>query len=323
MKAAVYTNYGPPEVLKVVEVNQPVLLDEHEDRLLIKVHAASVNPFDYLLRSGYFPARMSEGFTKPKPENQVLGIDVAGTVVAVGKKVTKFKVGDAVFGHCLGSHAEYVRVRENRISKLPKNTSFAEAAAIPCAGLTALQALRDVAPVKQGHKVLIYGASGGIGHFAVQLAKYYGAEVTAVCSTSNLAWVKALGADEMIDYTQEDFAKNGKKYNLILDAVGKRTYSSVKGSLTEDGIYISEHPLTPSGQIFQWIFSMIMKDKKFKTHLSQGNEEDINFMRELVEQGILKAVVEKSYSLNEIVAAHQHSQAGHTKGKIVIDMLKS
>jgi NADPH:quinone reductase-like Zn-dependent oxidoreductase len=302
MKAAVYKSYGPPAVLKVEEVEKPSVQDT-PDRVLVKVYAASINPFDVLFRRGYLPTRLSNGLFKPK--DHVLGIDVAGVVEAVGANVTRFKPGDRVFGGCFGSHAEFVIPREKSLVLMPTNASFVDCATISCAGMTALQALRDVAGVKPGHKVLIYGASGGIGHFAVQLAKHFGAEVTAVCSTSNQSWAKALGADHMIDYTQQDFSRNGQRYDLILDAVGKRTYSSCKSSLTSTGIYISEHPLKPAAQIPQWIFSLLTRDPHFKTHLAEGNTEDMQFLSDVLEEGKLGPVIDRCYPLAQIAAAHQ------------------
>ena len=318
MKAAIYRSYGPPEVLKIEEIEQPSIQDDEDGRVLIKVHNASVNPFDIWHRKGYLPVRTSNGFRVPK--QQIMGIDVAGTIEAVSKNVSRFRVGDPVFGSCLGSHAEYVRARENAICRMPNNLTFKEAAAIPCVALTALQALRDVAQIKKGQKVLIYGASGGIGHIAVQLARYYETEVTAVCSTSNLAWVKDLGAHSMIDYTKEDFTQNGRKYDLILDSVGGRTFFSCKRSLNETGVYITENPLKAKYQIAQVLLSLLIRDKQVKMHLSKPGAKDLDFLRELIEEVKLKPIIEKTYALDQIVEAHRHVENGHTKGKVVIEI---
>jgi NADPH:quinone reductase-like Zn-dependent oxidoreductase len=314
VRAAIYSTYGPPEVIEVKDVEQPYIKDD--DRVLISVHSASVNALDYLYRKGYLPTRLDNGLKKPK--NSILGIDVAGTVEAVGKNVHRFKVGEHVFGSCFGSHSEYVSSREIFLSHKPKNVTFEEAAAIPCAGQTALQALRDVAQVKKGQKVLIYGASGGVGHFAVQLALYFGAEVTAVCSTSNLDWVKELGAHYVLDYTKENFADNGKKYDVILDAVGKRTFFSCLRSLTGNGVYITEHLFYPKYHPVQLMISSFIGGKKAKIHLAKPNNRDLDFLCSLVEEEKLRPVIEKCFPLEQIVEAHQHIESGRTKGKIVL-----
>ena len=280
------------------------------------MHNASVNAYDILFRKGYLPTRLENGLTKPK--TLILGLDVAGTVEAVGKNVHRFKVGDHVFGSCLGSHAEFVCPPQSVLSFMPKNTTFEGAAAIPCAAQTALQALRDVAQIKKGQRVLIYGASGGVGHFAVQLARYFGAEVTAVCSTSNLHWVKDLGAHYVIDYTKEDFADNGEKYDVILDAVGKRTFFSCLRSLTETGVYITEHPIYPKYHPFQLMISPLIGRKKAKVHLAKPNSRDLDFLRMLMEEEKVKPVIEKCYPLDQIIQAHRHVEGGRTKGKIVL-----
>ncbi|HEY3366458.1 MAG TPA: NAD(P)-dependent alcohol dehydrogenase [Symbiobacteriaceae bacterium] len=316
MRAAIYRSYGPPEVLKIEDVEQPTIRDD--DRVLIRVHSASVNPYDTYFRKGYLLTRLENGLTKPK--KRILGIDVAGTIEAVGKNVRKFKVGDHVFGSCLGSHAEYVCPRQSVLGLMPKNATFQEAAAMPCVALTALQALRDVAQIKQGQKVLIYGASGGIGHIAVQLARVFGAEVTAVCSTSNLPWVKDLGADYVIDYTKEDFADNGKKYDLILDAVGRRTFFSCLRSLTETGLYITEHPIFPKYHPIQLMIGSWIGRKKPKGHLAKPNDTDLDFLRGLMEEGKVRPVIEKCYPLDQIVEAHRHVESGRTKGKVVVEI---
>ena len=317
MKAAIYKSYGSPEVLEIRDVEKPFIKDE--DRVLIKVVCASVNKYDILYRKGYLPTRIENGLTKPK--TQILGIDVAGTVEAVGKNVKKFKIGDHVFGSCVGAHAEYVCPKESVLTIMPNNANFEEAAAIPCAAQTALQALRDVGKVKAGDKVLIYGSSGGVGHFAVQLAVHLGAEVTAVCSTSNIEWVKSLGAHHVIDYTQEDFTSNGKKYDVILDAVGKRTFFSCLRSLTEKGIYITEHPLYPKYHPIQLMIGFIIGSKKAKTHLALPNDSDLDLLRVLVEKEKLRPVIEKCFPFNEIVNAHRHVDSGRTKGKVVLKII--
>ena len=319
MRAAVYRLYGPPDVLKIEDVERPSMAGAEDDQVLVKVHSTSVNAYDTLHRQGYFPARLSNGFLKPR--QQILGIDLTGTIEAVGKDANGFEIGNQVFGNCLGSYAEYVLTRRSKISLMPDNLTFSEAAAIPTAALTALQALRDVAQVRKGQKVLINGASGGVGHFAIQFARLYETEVTAVCSTSDLAWVKDLGAQEVIDYTKEDFTRNNKKYNVILDAGPSRTFFSCKRSLNKTGVYITENPLKPNTQLAQVLLSMLIRDKRIKVvPLTNPSDKDLDFIRELVEAGKIKPVIDACYPLDQIAAAHRHAENGYAKGKVVVEI---
>ncbi len=238
MKAVVYTKYGPPDVLQLKEVEKPT---PNDDEVLIKVRAASVNPLDWhLMRAEPFLARLEVGFLKPK--NKILGADIAGRVEAVGRNVKQFQLGDEVFGEIfengLGGFAEYVSVPESALALKPANISFEAAAAVPIAALTALQGLRDKGEIQSGQKVLINGASGGVGTFAVQIAKSFGAEVTGVCSTRNLEMVRSIGSDQVIDYTQEDFTKNGQRYDLILDVAAYHSIFDYKRALSPEGIYV-------------------------------------------------------------------------------------
>ncbi len=317
MKAAVYRSYGPPEVLRIEEVAPPSIREEEED-VLVKVHSASVNLYDCLIRSGYLPTRFESGLFKPK--RHILGIDVAGTVAAVGKKGGRFKVGDRVFGSCRGSHAEYVRCRASAISLLPAHAGFQQAAAVPTAALTALQALRDLACIRPGQKVLIYGASGGVGHFAVQLARYFEADVTAVCSAANFGWVEELGAHQMIDYTREDFTHNGQRYDIIYICAAKVTYFGCRDSLAKTGVYVTENPLKPKNQPGQLLLAAITGDRRARLHITNPNAKDLDLLSGWMEQGKLKAVIDTSYPLAQVVEAHRHVENGHTHGKVILEI---
>ncbi len=316
MKAAFYDRYGPPEVVTIREVGKPPLLDD--DHILVRVHSAAVNPYDIFFRSGYLPVRLANGILKPR--QTFSGGDMAGTVEAVGPGVDQFKPGDRVFGGGRGAHAEFARSRQKFLARMPENASFHEAAALPTVALTALEALRDTAQAQEGQTALIYGASGGIGHIAVQLARHYGMHVTAVCSTGNLEWVRELGAHEVIDYTQEDFTHNGKKYDLIYDTVGKRTFFNTRNSLTENGMYITEHILYPKYHALQMLLGILTGDRRMKIHLTQTNRPDLETIAGLVDAGALRAVIDRVYPLAQVAAAHRHVESGHTKGKVVVEV---
>jgi NADPH:quinone reductase-like Zn-dependent oxidoreductase len=323
MKAIVNTQYGSPDVLKLTDVAKPV---PQGNEVLIQVHAASANAADlHLLRADPFLVRLFAGFLKPK--NTILGADVAGRVEAIGSNVTQFKPGDEVFGDLSGSgwggFAEYACARENALVLKPAALSFEQAAASSMAAVTALQGLRDKGEIASGDKVLINGASGGVGTFAVQIAKSFGAEVTAVCSTSKLDMVRSIGADHVIDYTKEDFTRNGQRYDLIFAANGNRSISEYRRSLSSDGIYVTSGG---SGlQVFQaillgpWI-SMTGK-KKMGSMMARSNQKDLGFIKELLETGRIKPVIDKLYPLSEVPEALRYLEEGHAKGKVVITVV--
>ncbi len=320
MKAVVYTKYGSPDVLQLKEVETPTPKD---DEVLVKVHAASVNAADWhLLRGEPFMVRLMFGLLKPK--HKILGADVAGRVEAVGRNVKQFQPGDEVFGDISecgwGGFAEYVCARENALMLKPANISFEEAAAVPLAAVTALQGLRDKGQIQPGQKVLINGASGGVGTFAVQIAKSFGAEVTGVCSTRKLDMVRSIGADHVVDYTQEDFTKNGQRYDLIIAANGYHSILDYKRALSPKGIYVMTGGST--AQIFQglllgpWI--SMTGSKKLRSLTAKPNQKDLVFVKELLEAGKVVPVIDRRYPLSEAPEALRYLEEGHAKGKVVI-----
>jgi NADPH:quinone reductase-like Zn-dependent oxidoreductase len=320
MKAIVYTKYGSPDVLQLKEVEKPVPKD---NEVLVKVQAASVNALDWrLMRADPFLARLYSGFLKPK--NTVLGADIAGRVESVGKNVKQFQPGDEVFGdifRCgLGGFAEYACASENAMVLKPVGIPCEEAAAVPVAAVTALQGLRDKGHLQPGQRVLINGASGGVGTFAVQIAKSFGAEVTGVCSTGNLDMVRSIGADQVIDYTQEDFTKNGQHYDLILAANGYHSISDYKRALSHKGIYVMSGG--SEAQMFQALFLgpliSMMGSKKISNLRMVSNQKDLFFMKELIEAGKVKPVIDRRYPLSEVAQAIRYLEEGHAKGKVVI-----
>lgn len=318
MKAIVYTEYGPPEVLRLTEVAKPAPRD---DEVLIKIHAASVNAYDWhFLTADIFLVRlMGGGLLKPK--NTRLGADIAGQVEAVGRNVRQFRPGDEVFGDIgHGGFAEYACAPESRLALKPANLSFEQAAAVPMAALTALQGLRDEGQIHAGQKVLINGASGGVGTFAVQIAKSFGAEVTAVCSPGNLDQARSLGADHVIDYTKEDFTQNGRQYDLILAANGYHPLSAYKRSLAPKGNYVMAGGTM--AQIFQ---AMLMGSwmsetggRKLGGVSAKIDQKDLGLIKELVEAGKVKPVIDRRYPLSEAAEALRYLGAGHARGKVVI-----
>jgi 2-desacetyl-2-hydroxyethyl bacteriochlorophyllide A dehydrogenase len=323
VKAILYTKYGPPDVLELQEVQKPI---PKENEVLVEIYATTVTAGDATLRSLKVPsflfwvlARINYGLTGPR--KTILGSDLAGRIESVGQDVKRFKEGDQVFGtttvDVLGAHAEYTCLPEEGVVAIkPANMTYEEAAAVSHGALTALFFLRDKGHIQRGHKVLINGASGGVGTFAVQLAKHFGAEVTAVCSGANFELVKSLGADKVIDYTKEDFTKNGERYDIIFDTVGKALFSRCKSSLKQNGIYLA----TVYGlrEILQMLWTSIASNKKIVVGVAVDRKQDLLILRELIEAGKIKSVIDRRYSLEQIAEAHRYVDQGHKKGHVAI-----
>ena len=317
MKAIVYTKYGPPDVLQLKEIQKPAPRD---DEVQIKVRAAAANPLDWhFMRATPFLMRFISGLLKPK--NKILGADIAGQVEAVGTKVKQFQAGDEVYGDISNSgFAEYVCVTEDKLVLKPGNLSFDATAAIPVAGLTALQCLRDQGKIQAGQKVLINGASGGVGTFAVQIAKYFGADVTGVCSTRNVDMLCSIGADQVIDYTREDFTQNGQLHDLVLDNVGNRSVSDIKRILSSNGTYLL------NGYSPALMLHLMLQSRKSRTRgqtmrnsdVEKANQCDLEFLKQLVEAGNVVPVIDRVYPLSEVAEAIRYLEEGHARGKVVI-----
>jgi len=323
MKAIVFEKYGPPDVLHLKEVDKPAPKD---NEVLIRVQAASINAYDgHLLRADPFLVRlMGGGLLKPK--HTILGADIAGRVEAIGGNVKQLQPGDEVFGDIAacgcGGFAEYVCARENLLALKPANISFEEAAAVPMAAITALQGLRDKGHIQPGQKVLINGASGGVGTFAVQIAKSFGAEVTAVCSPRNLDMARSIGADHVIDYTKEDFTKNGQGYDLILAANGYHSLSDYKRALSRKGIYVMAGG--SGAQMFQAVllgpWMSKAGGKKMGALSAKANQNDLIFLKGLLESGKIKPIIDRRYPLSEVADAFRYFEKEHARGKIVITL---
>jgi NADPH2:quinone reductase len=322
MKAIVHTKFGPPDELQLKEVEKPVPGD---NEVLIKIHATTVTTsdcnvrnFTFVPKSFKFFARLMFGFKKPKVN--ILGIDLAGEIEAAGIDVKRFKKGDLVFGSTgtkFGGHAGYTCVSEDgALAKKPVDMTWEEAAAISLAGNTALFFIRDLGKIQARQKILIHGASGAIGSYAVQLAKFYGAEVTGVCSSANAEMVKSLGADKVIDYTKEDFTKGDERYDFVFDVVGKTSFSQCKGILKQKGIYLEN--MLELMDILRMMRTSIFGGKKIKGGVSKESVENLNFILELIESGKLKPVIDRVFPLEKTAEAFQYVELGHKKGNVII-----
>ena len=320
MKAIVYTEYGPPDVLQFTEMAKPTPKD---DEVLIRIRAASVNPLDWhFLRGTPYAMRMAAGLRRPKLAR--LGIDVSGQVEAVGRNVTQFQPGDAVFGACRGAFAEYVCASEKAMVLKPANVTFEQAAAVPVAAVSALQGLRDKGQLQRGQKVLINGAAGGVGTFAVQIARVFGADVTGVCSTRNLDMVRMIGARHVIDYTAEDFTRSGQRYDLIFDTVGNHSLEDCRRALTPGGTLVlvggpdKGRWLGPLTGVLKAVVVSWFVRQKLRPFLAHLRKDDLMVMRELLEAGKVAPVIDRTYPLSDVPDAIRYLEEGHARGKVVI-----
>jgi NADPH:quinone reductase-like Zn-dependent oxidoreductase len=321
MKAIGYHNTGSADVLKLEESEKPVPRD---DEVLIRVHGASVNPLDYHLFRHAFLRRVLSAVTREKITRP--GRDVAGQVEAVGRNITQFKPGDEVFGACSGSFAEYACARESALAMKPHNVSFEQAASSPVAGLTALQGLRDKGQIQPGQKILINGAAGGVGTFAVQIAKAFGAEVTGVCSTRNVEMVRSIGAHHVVDYKREDFTSSGEQYDVIFDLVANHSFSEHRRVLTPNGKYIGAGIMGLGGSMIRLLTSRITElvlspfvSQKFPSFIAKLNHKDLTAIGALMAEGKVTPVIDRRYSLSEAAEAVSYLEEGHARGKVVID----
>jgi NADPH:quinone reductase-like Zn-dependent oxidoreductase len=322
MKAIVQRRYGnPDEVLELCEVERP---EPSDDEVLVKVHASSVNPADWFSLVGR-PSVLRLSFGLMRPRRQIGGMDVAGIVEAVGAKVTRFRPGDEVFGELrAGAYAEYVAAPEDTLAAKPEKVSFSDAAAAPLAGVAALQGIRDAGGVQSGHRVLVNGASGGVGTFAVQVAKTLGAHVTGVCSTRNLDFVRSVGADEVVDYVHEDFTQHEQAYDVVFDLIGNHSMSAYRRALRPDGVYVAATGkpggavLGPLPFLFRVMLSSVRRRPKMKVFAAKRNADDLAALAHLIDKGDVVPAIDRSFGLSDIAAALTHQGEGHAQGKTVV-----
>jgi len=315
MKAVIQVGYGSADVLEFKELDRPVAAD---DEVLVRVHAASLGAGDYFgMRGVPFPIRMFIGFPRPKKDH-VVGLDLAGRVESVGKNVTRLQPGDEVFGECSGACAEFACAREGKLAHKPRNLTFEQAAAVPTSALAALHALRDQRKVQPGQKVLINGASGGVGTFAVQIAKVLGAEVTGVCSTGNVDTVRSIGADHVIDYTKEDFTQGEARYDLILDNVASHSFAEYRRVLEPGGTLLPSSGHAGMGYVFKAFLLSLFVRQQGRPFVSTPNQDDLSALKEMVEAGRVTPVIDRTYPLRETAEAFRYLDQGHARGKVVI-----